>query len=75
MRMRCLEGLEDRERMYQDEVIAAYLRRYETLSKHMVNNYKMQLVTSFVTEQYCNEGAQKYSGKHKDLIEKALYSG
>lgn len=41
----------------------------------MVSNYKRKLVSAFLTEQYCHESALKYTGKHKVLIERALYSG
>ena len=74
MRNRCLDNFEERERMYQDEFIENYMRRYEALSKYLVSCYKRQVIDSFMTEQFCDESAQKYTGKYRDLVERALFS-
>lgn len=60
--------------MYQDEFIENYMRRYEALSKYLVSCYKRQVIDSFVTEQFCDESEQKYTGKYRDLVERALFS-
>eukprot|EP00354_Favella_ehrenbergii_P005229 CAMPEP_0170474968 /NCGR_PEP_ID=MMETSP0123-20130129/16700_1 /TAXON_ID=182087 /ORGANISM="Favella ehrenbergii, Strain Fehren 1" /LENGTH=126 /DNA_ID=CAMNT_0010745171 /DNA_START=282 /DNA_END=662 /DNA_ORIENTATION=+ len=72
--MRCIDNHEERERVYRDELIDIYMRKYEALSKYMVDDYKRQITASFLTERYCHENAEKYTGKYKDLIEESLYS-
>lgn len=53
-RGRFLDNHEAYERMYQDELNDAYLRKYTALSQQMVINYKQQAINTFLTQMYCN---------------------
>ena len=74
---RLSENREERERLYQDSLIDNYIRMYTNLTKQMVVDYKKKAINAFLTGQYCgsdNGTAQsKYSDKHRELIEQALY--
>ena len=50
------------------------MKKYELVTKQMVNDYKVYAINAYITEKYCHENNSKYSSnKHKKLIEKALY--
>ena len=72
-RMRSIENRDEKDRLYQDDLIDAYIRKYTMLTKQLANDYKRHAINAFLTEMYCGDQNPKYSSKYKDLIEKALY--
>ena len=36
-------------------------------------DYKKKAINAFMTGKYCNASDSKYSQKHKELIERAMY--
>jgi len=73
-RMRSIENKDEKDRLYQDDMIDAYIRKYVNLTKQMAHDYKRHAINAFMTEMYCDgESNEKYPSKHKELIEKALY--
>lgn len=71
--MRSLDNRDEKDRLYQDDLIDAYIRKYTTLTKQLANDYKRHAINAFLTEMYCGDDNPKYSSKYKDLIERALY--
>ena len=51
-RMRSIENRDTKERLYQDDLIDAYLKRYTILTKQMCNDYKRYAINAFLTEMY-----------------------
>ena len=51
-RMRSIENRDTKERLYQDDLIDAYLKRYTILTKQMCNDYKRHAINAFLTEMY-----------------------
>ena len=73
-KVRSIENREEKDRMYEDKLIDAYIRRYVNLSKQMALDYKRYVINAFLTETYCiGTENPKYSDKYKELTEKALY--
>ena len=75
IKMRAIQNRGDRERFYQDELVETYVHKYTALIKLMAEDYKRQAINAFITNSICGASDKKYSNKHKDLIEKALYGG
>ena len=67
-RMRTIENKEEKDRLYQDDQVDAYLKKYTTLARRMAIDYKKQAINCYITEMYCDT---KYPSKYKDLIERA----
>ena len=57
--------------MYEDDLLDAYIRRYVSVSKQMVEDYKRHAINAYLTETHAQK--PKYESKHRALIEKVLY--
>ena len=72
--MRSIENKDEKDRLYHDDLIDGYLRKYTSLTKSLASDYKRYAINAFLTEMYCSGTENpKYSSKYKDLIERALY--
>ena len=73
-KMRSIENKDEKDRIFQDDMIDAYIRKYVNLTKQMAHDYKRYAINAFLTEMYCDTKENpKYPAKHKELIERALY--
>jgi len=50
--MRSKENKEENNRMYEDDLLDAYIRRYVSVSKQMVEDYKRHAINAYLTETH-----------------------
>jgi len=69
-RMRIREAEEAREFEHQSELIKKYMHSHTTATRKLITDYKRNTINKALTEMYCT-GHQRYTGKNRDLIERA----
>ena len=53
-KMRSIENKDEKDRIFQDDMIDAYIRKYVNLTKQMAHDYKRFAINAFLTEMYCD---------------------
>ena len=72
MQMRLHLKKEVVEQQLNTNLINKYLDQHTKLTQQMAVDYKREAFVDFITEMYCKD-ARKYTGKNRDLIERALF--
>ena len=70
MRLEMNEARQEKARI--GELVDHYLKTHSRLARDMVEDYKRDAINNVIIELYANE-KDKYSDKHRDLIERAKY--
>ena len=72
--MRSIENKDAKDRLYQDDMIDTYMKKYTRLAKQMSADYKRHAINAYITEMFC-DGDDKHGApsKHQELIERATY--
>ena len=71
--MRIRDAAEARENEYQAQLIKKYVNDHSKITQKMTTEYKRSAINKALTEMYCS-GHQRYTGKNRDLIERAQFA-